>query len=131
MFTAAALLLAAAPALADNDQRIYFDCQDNSRLDGRYTQHELRHALDHLPADVDEYTDCRDVLRRAQLAAASAGGGGGTGGGSGGGGTTGGGSGGGGTTGGVTGGASGTGGGSGGGAARGGTPPGGPPRAAG
>ncbi|HSD81661.1 MAG TPA: hypothetical protein VLB47_13415 [Solirubrobacteraceae bacterium] len=78
----AALLLAAAPALADSNQRIYDDCQDNGRIDGRYTQREFQKALNDLPSDLDEYTDCRDVIRRGQLAAA---GGGGSGGGAGGG----------------------------------------------
>ena len=85
----AALLLAAAPALADSNQRIYNDCQDNGRIDGRYTQREFQKALNDLPSDLDEYTDCRDVIRRGQLAVAGGGGSGGGGGvlGGGGGGT--------------------------------------------
>jgi len=48
-------------------------------MDGRYSQKEYADALSHMPTDVDEYTDCRDVIRRAQLGSAShhSGGGGG------------------------------------------------------
>jgi hypothetical protein len=74
----AAVLLAAAPALADPTQRIYTDCQDG-RIDGHYTQRQFQKALDDLPADIDEYTDCRSVIRRGQLTAAGGGGGRGSG----------------------------------------------------
>jgi hypothetical protein len=65
------------------------DCANDGRLDKTYTQAELADALAHLPADVDEYSDCRDVLRRALLNQAGnsgqhGGGGGGTAGGTGG-----------------------------------------------
>jgi hypothetical protein len=91
-----AVLVAAAPAPAANaNRRIYDDCQDNGRIDGHYTQREFQKALNDLPADLDEYTDCRDVIRRGQLAAAGGGGGGGNSGGGNSGGGTGGGSGGG------------------------------------
>jgi hypothetical protein len=42
-------------------------------LNKTYTSKELADALAHLPADIDEYSDCRNVLRRAQLAAIPAG----------------------------------------------------------
>ena len=84
----AVLLLAPATALADNHKQLYRDCQDG-HIDGKYTQREYQEALANIPADVDEYTDCRDVIHRAQLQAAgghgggsaSGGGGGATGGG--------------------------------------------------
>lgn len=72
---AAAALLVAAPALADTNARIYVDCQDG-HIDGRYTQRQFQKALTNLPADIDEYTDCRSVIRRAELAQAGAGKGG-------------------------------------------------------
>lgn len=104
--TALALLLAAlcaaAPATASADtirERIQKDCTDG-QINGHYTTAQLADALAHLPADADEYTDCSDVIRRAELSGGggrssgggtSSGGGAPTGGGTTGGGTTGGG----------------------------------------
>jgi hypothetical protein len=98
--TALALLIALCVALpsaasASTRDSIFRDCADG-QLDGHYTQKQLADALGHVPADVDEYTDCREQIQRKQL---GGGGGGGTGGSSGGGGLA---TGGGGTTGGGT-----------------------------
>lgn len=84
-------LVPAARAMASPTD-VILDCENNGRLDHAYTQKELRGALAHLPSDIDEYTNCRDIIRGAQLAAAG-GGSGGSGGSSGSSGTTGGGSG--------------------------------------
>ena len=80
-----ALLLAAPTALADATRnKILRECQ-NGRLTGDYTAREIRDARSNIPDDLDQYTDCRDVLTRALLSRAggnsgSAGGGsGGTG----------------------------------------------------
>jgi hypothetical protein len=85
-----ALLLAAPPALADGTRtKILRECQ-TGRLTGDYTAREIRDARNNIPDDLDQYTDCRDVLSRALLSRAgggdSGGGGGGAGGGGGGGG---------------------------------------------
>ena len=98
--TALVLLAAlAAPALAHaSGAAVIRDCTDDGQLSKTYSQKDYADALAHLPADVDEYSDCRSVISRARLGA----GGGGSGGA---GGTHGGGAG--------TGGAGGTGGGSG------------------
>lgn len=92
-----ALLVAVPPALADSTRtKILRECQ-NGELTGDYTAREIRDARNNIPDDLDQYTDCRDVLARALLALASGssdGGGGDTG--IGGGGTFGGGGGGGG-----------------------------------
>ena len=58
------LLVAAAPASAATRTEILRDCQDGS-LSGTYTASELRDARSHIPADIDQYSDCRDVLTRA------------------------------------------------------------------
>jgi hypothetical protein len=58
------LLLAASPASAASRTEILRDCQDGS-LSGTYTASELRDARSHIPADIDQYSDCRDVLTRA------------------------------------------------------------------
>ena len=89
-----ALLVAAPAASAGTRQDIISDCYDDGRLDGNYTASQIRDARNNLPADVDQYSDCRDVLARALGGSgdkAVGGGTGGGGGGSGGGGTLGGG----------------------------------------
>jgi hypothetical protein len=85
----AVLLTAAAPALAGTREKILQECQDG-RLSGDFTAKEIRDARNHIPTDIDQYSDCRDVLARAL---ASRAGGGSGGGGAGGGGSLGGGSG--------------------------------------
>jgi len=97
-----ALLAALAlPALASaSGSAVIKDCTLDGQLNKTYSQKDYADALANLPADVDEYSDCRDVIRRAQLGGAGGGrnssgggGGGGTAGGGTGGGTTGGGTG--------------------------------------
>jgi hypothetical protein len=63
------LLVPAAPAHAAT---LLDDCQDG-RIDGTYSQEDYRRALRNIPSDFDQYTDCRRVIRRAQLAAAGGG----------------------------------------------------------
>ena len=70
--TLAALAGAPAGAFADGTAVIR-DCQDG-RINGKYSQKEFADALRNIPTDVDEYTDCRDVIRRAQIGAAGGGG---------------------------------------------------------
>ena len=84
-----ALLLAAPTALADATRnKILRECQ-TGQLTGDYTAREIRDARNNIPDDLDQYTDCRDVLSRALLNLAGGGdagsGGGGAGGGGGGG----------------------------------------------
>ena len=75
-----ALLLAAPAAHADATRNnILRECQNGS-LSGDYTAREIRDARNNIPDDVDQYTDCRDVLTRALLARAGGSGGGGEGG---------------------------------------------------
>jgi hypothetical protein len=65
------LLVLASPARAGYDELLQDACQDE-RVDGTYSQKDYREALANIPADVEQYTNCRDVLRSAQLAAARA-----------------------------------------------------------
>lgn len=60
-------LAAPAGASAASRDKIIQDCADDGRLQGKYTASELRDARQNLPSDVAEYTDCADVLRRAEL----------------------------------------------------------------
>jgi hypothetical protein len=77
------LLLAVPTASAGVREKILRECQ-NGRITGSYTPEQLRDARRNIPTDLDEYSDCRDVLARAGLAGSggggAAGGGGGVGG---------------------------------------------------
>ena len=48
---------------------IYGECQ-TAAIKGTYSQADYADALRHIQTDLDEYTDCRDVIRRAQLGTA-------------------------------------------------------------
>jgi hypothetical protein len=54
-----------APAFANGSQVIR-DCAQDGDLDKKYSSRDLRDAESELPTDVDEYTDCRDVINQAQ-----------------------------------------------------------------
>lgn len=75
--TALALLLAlAVPGLAHaSTQALFRDCGDGS-LDGHYSQKDYADALANLPADLDEYSDCRSQIQRARLGGRKSSGGG-------------------------------------------------------
>ena len=60
-------LLAAAPASARLSKAVA-DCNAHTRLTQTYTEGQLRTALNTMPADVKEYTNCYDVIQRALLA---------------------------------------------------------------
>jgi hypothetical protein len=70
-----ATFLPAAAAHASGSAVIR-DCTDDGRLNKRYSQKDLRDALSSMPSDVDEYTNCRDVIRRASFGGAGSSGGG-------------------------------------------------------
>ena len=61
---ALALLAFPAPAFASADQVIR-DCARDGVLNHKYSNSELRKARNNLPADLDEYSDCRDVIAAA------------------------------------------------------------------
>jgi hypothetical protein len=60
------LLLAAPTASAGVREKILRECQEGS-ITGDYTPKQLRDARKHIPTDIDEYSDCRDVLAQAAL----------------------------------------------------------------
>ncbi len=81
--TALALSLLAclvAAASADTGEKIIERCTHGESLSG-FSQQAYRRALQELPTEVEEYSDCANLIRRAQLAAAGGGSGGGGGGG--------------------------------------------------
>lgn len=64
-----ALAILAAPvavqAASSDWRQAIRDCATDGRLHQQYTQTALLQALRHLPPDINEYTDCYDVLRSA------------------------------------------------------------------
>jgi hypothetical protein len=74
----AGALLAPALAHAAAGDNVIKDCTRNGTLTKRYSQKDYQAALDNLPADVDEYGDCRQIIRDAMLGAAGGGPGGGS-----------------------------------------------------
>jgi hypothetical protein len=74
---ALAVLLLAPAAASASGADVIRDCARNGRLTKRYSQKEYEQALANLPADIEEYGDCRNIIRDAQLGAAGGGGGGG------------------------------------------------------
>ena len=77
LITIVALLALPAVAAASPSQ-IYDDCQDNGRLDKTYPTGDYRKALKNMPEDLDEYTDCRDLVRAGLAGLNSSGGGSGS-----------------------------------------------------
>ncbi len=78
MLSGLILLLAAPPASAQGvREKILRECQEG-RITGDYTPKQLRDARNHIPTDIDEYSDCRDVLSQAALTGRGGGGGEGT-----------------------------------------------------
>jgi hypothetical protein len=77
------LIVAVPAANAASTTQILRDCADDGVLQGHYSPSELRKARQNIPADTDQYTDCRDVIARAAgrgAASKSGGSGGGVGG---------------------------------------------------
>jgi hypothetical protein len=68
------VLSAASTARADVGATIINRCTHGQSLSG-YSQQAYREALRELPTEVEEYSDCANLIRRAQLAAAGRGGG--------------------------------------------------------
>ncbi len=62
--TALIALLLPASASA-NPQQVILDCSDDGKLSRNYSNKDLRGALDDLPGDLDEYSDCRQVISGA------------------------------------------------------------------
>jgi hypothetical protein len=73
---ALALLVLASPpsARADVGATIIERCTHGQSLGG-FSQQDYQRALQELPTEVEEYSDCGNMIRRAQLAAAGGGGG--------------------------------------------------------
>jgi hypothetical protein len=70
----AALALLAGPAAGAlaSGRDVLDDCTADEVMSKTYTQKEYRDALAQLQGDTDQYGNCRDVIKRAQLRAAAA-----------------------------------------------------------
>jgi hypothetical protein len=69
------LVLASPPlARADVGATIINRCTHGQSLSG-FSQQDYQRALQELPTEVEEYSECGNLIRRAQLAAAGGGGG--------------------------------------------------------
>jgi hypothetical protein len=49
-------------------QAVIRDCAQDGKLDQHYSLSDLKNAEKKLPTDVDEYTNCRDVINQAEVA---------------------------------------------------------------
>ena len=76
----AALCALAVPAAQAGYRDVIKDCAQDGKLDKRYSDAELIKAKKKLPADVNEYSDCREVIGAAIGGAGRHAGGGGNGG---------------------------------------------------
>jgi hypothetical protein len=66
--TGAAVL--ATPETAEaSPQSVIVDCAKDGKLDHHYSLGDLKQAEKQLPSDVDEYTNCRDVINQAEVQA--------------------------------------------------------------
>lgn len=73
---AVALIALTVPAAAQaSGFDVIRDCARDGRLDGNYSNGELKEARDNLPSDLDEYSDCREVINGAITSGSDRGGG--------------------------------------------------------
>ena len=73
LLTLLVLLVAGATQALASGRDVIDDCTDDEILAKTYTQQEYRDALKQLPADADQYGNCRDIIARAQDAAVTKG----------------------------------------------------------
>lgn len=66
-----AVLAGPAATAAASGQALLIDACRDEKVDGTYSQKDYVSALASIPTDGDEYLNCREVIRRAQLAAAA------------------------------------------------------------
>jgi hypothetical protein len=72
---ALAALVAPAAASATSPIKIIRDCNDDGKLDGHYSNEDLKRAADKIPSDLDEYSNCREVINGAITGGSDKGGG--------------------------------------------------------
>lgn len=68
-------LATAPPAVAGSTKKILETCSEG-KIPRGYSQQAYNQALHRMPPELSEYSDCSDLIHKAQLAAATGGGGG-------------------------------------------------------
>jgi hypothetical protein len=64
----AVMAFLAIPGMAQaSPQQVIHDCAQDGKLDRHYSLSDLKNAEKRLPTDVDEYTNCRDVINQAEV----------------------------------------------------------------
>jgi hypothetical protein len=67
MLSLTLLVALALPVLAHaSGDDVIRDCAEDGDLDQEYSDEELEDAERNMPSDIDQYSDCRDVIRQAQ-----------------------------------------------------------------
>jgi hypothetical protein len=64
-------LLAPSSALASWEELLQQACGTKGQVTGTFTQAEFKEALANIPADADQYSNCRAILEATQLNAAT------------------------------------------------------------
>jgi hypothetical protein len=72
---ALAALVLPATASATSPITIIRDCNDDGKLDRHYSNEDLKRAADKIPSDLDEYSNCREVIAGAITGGSDKGGG--------------------------------------------------------
>ncbi len=62
LLIAALAVLSLAPTALASPADVVRDCAEDGSLDGSYSEAEKRAALGEIPADLDEYSDCRAII---------------------------------------------------------------------
>jgi hypothetical protein len=66
--TAVGTTMLATPEIAQaSPEQVIRDCAQDGKLDHHYSLSDLKNAEKKLPTDVDEYTNCRDVINQAEV----------------------------------------------------------------
>jgi hypothetical protein len=60
-------MLASPDVALASPQAVIRDCAQDGKLDQHYSLSDLKKAEKKLPTDVDEYTNCRDVINQAEV----------------------------------------------------------------
>jgi hypothetical protein len=66
VLTLLACLLLLPAAAGASGRSVVRDCTDNGRIDSHHSQSDYKSALNNLPSDVNEYTDCRQIIEQAK-----------------------------------------------------------------
>jgi hypothetical protein len=65
LLLAAFTALAAPGAASASPRQVLDDCNDDGTLSRQYSNSDLRKALDDMPTDLAEYTDCEEIIGAA------------------------------------------------------------------